>query len=549
MNLKKIVLYLVLTYLLVYIIPLGMRGLHVPDETRYAEIPREMIASGNWVVPHLSGLRYFEKPDMGYWLNAISISVFGENAFAVRLPTALSAGLSAVMLFLLLFRFGGGYKQAATGAAAFLSCLLVFVLGIYAVLDGMLAVMLTVALVLFFFSYQAENRRSKLIMLALFGVFCAFAFMIKGFLAFVIPVVVIGPFLLLDKKWKDIIILPWVPLIMILVVAVPWGITIHLQEGDFWNYFFWEEHIARFAAKDADHREPFWYYIPVIIGGAIPWVFMFPAAIAGLFKSKSKDVLVKYALCWLVFPFLFFSASKGKLGTYILPLYIPLMLLFAIGIWRYMEDEGRKLFNGGAVLSGLLAIILFVLFLVFPFDKIEDVAFLEYIPWVRVFICGSLLFWGVMMFKAVKSKSVEYSIAYCCMAPVLFFLAMDIAISQVHVLKHEPSAFIAEHYNEIGSDSIVVSDNYMGPAVCWYLKRNDIYVLESKGELKYGLLYPDSEYRYLSFDTFRRMIADNHNNKSVVLIVGEHRYHKFGDNLPVPTKEYIKDGYVFLLYL
>jgi 4-amino-4-deoxy-L-arabinose transferase-like glycosyltransferase len=78
-----------------YVLPLGVRPLFRPDEDRYAEIPREMLASGDWVVPHLNGIPYLEKPALGYWLGAISIRAFGHNPFAVRLPAALSAGVSA----------------------------------------------------------------------------------------------------------------------------------------------------------------------------------------------------------------------------------------------------------------------------------------------------------------------------------------------------------------------------------------------------------------------------------------------------------------------
>ena len=93
---------LILVYLVVYILPLDLRPLMIPDETRYAEIPREMLKSGDWIVPRLNGLRYFEKPPMGYWLNAMSISLFGENGFAVRLSSALAAGLTALLAGILL---------------------------------------------------------------------------------------------------------------------------------------------------------------------------------------------------------------------------------------------------------------------------------------------------------------------------------------------------------------------------------------------------------------------------------------------------------------
>ena len=95
----------VAVFLVLYVLPLGVRPLVIPDETRYAEIPREMLVSGDWIVPRLNGLRYFEKPPLGYWLNAASMWLFGESAFAIRLPSAIAAGLTAVLLFVWARRF------------------------------------------------------------------------------------------------------------------------------------------------------------------------------------------------------------------------------------------------------------------------------------------------------------------------------------------------------------------------------------------------------------------------------------------------------------
>ena len=92
-SVRTAMLLVILAYIVIYLLPLGLRPLSTPDETRYGEIPREMIQTGDWAVPHLVGLRYFEKPPLGYWLNAISISVFGENNFAIRLPTAPPSAL------------------------------------------------------------------------------------------------------------------------------------------------------------------------------------------------------------------------------------------------------------------------------------------------------------------------------------------------------------------------------------------------------------------------------------------------------------------------
>ena len=92
---KRYIALVLAFFLIAYLFPLGFRDLLVPDETRYAEIPREMITTSDWGIPHLDGLRYFEKPPLGYWMHAGSLLVFGENNFAVRLPSAVAIGLTA----------------------------------------------------------------------------------------------------------------------------------------------------------------------------------------------------------------------------------------------------------------------------------------------------------------------------------------------------------------------------------------------------------------------------------------------------------------------
>ena len=123
-------------FVVLYLLPLAMRPLFIPDETRYAEIPREMVKTGEWVVPRINGIRYFEKPVMGYWLTAASIKAFGENNFSVRLSTALSTGLVAILIFFLCsVCLGRQSPLPGLAALAYLTSLGVVVLGNVAVLD------------------------------------------------------------------------------------------------------------------------------------------------------------------------------------------------------------------------------------------------------------------------------------------------------------------------------------------------------------------------------------------------------------------------------
>ena len=158
---RRYALLLLLFFALAYVLPLGARDLVVPDETRYAEIPREMIAGGDWVVPHLNGVRYFEKPALGYWVHAAAIGLLGENNFAVRLPSALAVGLSALLIYILAARASNREDQddgatAVLAALVFLSCFEVFGVGNTAVLDSLFSVFLTACIAAFYFATEAR---------------------------------------------------------------------------------------------------------------------------------------------------------------------------------------------------------------------------------------------------------------------------------------------------------------------------------------------------------------------------------------------------------
>ena len=131
---KKWILIIAAITALFFILPIGGRPLMAPDESRYAEIAREMIAANDWVSPTLNGVRYFEKPPMGYWLWAGSMKLFGQNAFALRLPGMLATLGSALLVFFLALRYLDR-RNGLFAAAVYLTFPLVFVLGSVAILD------------------------------------------------------------------------------------------------------------------------------------------------------------------------------------------------------------------------------------------------------------------------------------------------------------------------------------------------------------------------------------------------------------------------------
>jgi 4-amino-4-deoxy-L-arabinose transferase len=156
--LKKTIFALIGLYLLVYFLPLGSRPMVVPDEARYGEIAREMIVSGDWVVPRLMELRYFEKPVLGHWLNAGSMLAFGENHFGVRFASAISVGLAALAIFLLVRR-ERDEKSGLLAAFILLTCAEVQLIGTYSSLDSMVASFITLSLCSFYPALSASGRQ------------------------------------------------------------------------------------------------------------------------------------------------------------------------------------------------------------------------------------------------------------------------------------------------------------------------------------------------------------------------------------------------------
>ena len=238
-------------FVVAYLLPLGIRPMLDPDEYRYAEIPREMLRSGDWVSPTLGNMPYFEKPALGYQIIAVSFRIFGENAFGLRFPGALAALLTAVLIALFLYRYTRDHRIASLGALLYLSFGLVYAVATTAVLDSPLTFFVTGSLAAFLPACLKKHwSREKIVLLLLAGAAAGCAFLVKGFLAFVVPVIVAVPFLIWEKRWRDFYRLPWLPLAAALAVALPWSLMIHRQSPDFWRYFIVVEHWERFTGGE-----------------------------------------------------------------------------------------------------------------------------------------------------------------------------------------------------------------------------------------------------------------------------------------------------------
>lgn len=242
-----------LAAVLLYLAPLGSYPLMEPDEGRYAEIPREMVESGDFVTPRLNYVKYFEKPVLLYWANAANFMLFGENEFAARLFPALCA-------------LGGVFVTAAFGASLYgrragfiagavtATSLLYFAIGTINITDMPLTFFLTLAFASFYTARTSGRKRWYVV----FYLASALAVLTKGLVGVFLPRLVIFVYILLTREWRLFVEPLYLPgLLLFFAACVPWFWLVCRENPDFFRFFFVQEHFLRYTTKMHGRYEPF----------------------------------------------------------------------------------------------------------------------------------------------------------------------------------------------------------------------------------------------------------------------------------------------------
>jgi 4-amino-4-deoxy-L-arabinose transferase-like glycosyltransferase len=316
---------------LLWFLPLDWPHLFDPDEGRYAEIPREMVASGDWVTPRLDGIKYFEKPALGYWATAAAFEVFGQHAWTVRLWPALTGMLGLMLTFALGLRL---YDQRAALLAVLVqaSALLYVAMARIATLDMGLTLGLQMAMTaLALLVQRPEVPWIKTWRLSLLlGVGVALAVMTKGLVGILIPGAVAVLFMLLHRDWRLLLrAQPWWTLAALLLLAAPWFVLVSARNPEFAHFFFIFQHFQRYlSTAQFDRYQPAWFFLPVLALGFLPWTTLLPGTLLSAWRAaRGGERATALLLLWAAFVLLFFSMSQSKLTPYILPLFPALSLL------------------------------------------------------------------------------------------------------------------------------------------------------------------------------------------------------------------------------
>ena len=453
----------------IFFFGIGNYGLLDKDEPRYAGTALEMLKNNDWIVPKFNFQNRFDKPILFYWLIAISYQFFGVNDFTSRLPSAICAALCVLFTWYTVNKVFG--KKVAFLSAIILATSVEFVLlGRRAATDMALCLFFSASIYSIFLSYYIKNFRIKIVWCVLAGVFSGLSVLTKGPVGIFLPLIVLTGFLIVKKQF-DIkhLKIYFIIFFFALLISLPWYLRVHFAtNGEFTREFFFEHNLKRFTSVVGEHPGPFWFYIPVVLGGFMPWtVFLIDALIhlsKCLFK-KSFNKLLLFSFVWILTVFLFFSFSTTKLATYILLIFPPLSIVTGYWILILSKKDSKTVKKIIMFLFLLLIPVFFYVFSLLLKWNIETS--LKNLILLKISMCVAFLFFGFLfsLFYLKKAYSLIIGFAFCFVFSFVFGLNTYLPPYYKHT--HADLRDFAELVSENGGSGIISFGMYR-PSLAYY---------------------------------------------------------------------------------
>lgn len=322
---------------------LSVFGLVGADEPRYAQVAREMFERHDWITPTLGGSPWLEKPVLYYWEAILAYKVFAVNDGAARLPSAFSATCMVLAIYFFLRRFRPGSQL--DGALMTASCAAMVGFSRSAATDMPMAANFVIALLCWYAFFESRERR----WLALSYFFLGLAMLAKGPVAVLLAILILAAFAIARKDFGVIAETIWLPgVVIFLLVVSPWYLLVQWRNVEFFRVFFLEHNFARYSTNLYHHRQPFWYYLPVVLLGLAPWAVVTLLAVFDTVRGwwregrtvlYGEDAFDVFLILWLILPVLFFSLSQSKLPGYVLPAIPAGTMLVASNLRRRISLE------------------------------------------------------------------------------------------------------------------------------------------------------------------------------------------------------------------
>ncbi len=404
-----------------YFSGLGTIPLLEPDEGRYAEVPREMLASGNFVTPHLNGVPYLEKPPLYYWGTAASLKIFGETEFGARWFSA-AVSVAGILLTCWMGIELAGWRTGLYSAIVLSTSFYYYIIGRLNTPDMTLAVLLAFSIFPAYL-YHSGKRTSRGFLVLSYGA-AGIAFLTKGLVGVVFPLAIMAIWLVFSRRHREYAkaVSP-LGIGIFLAIVLPWTYMVQRENPDFLWFFFVHEQFLRYTTKIHHHTGPFWYFVPVMLAGFLPWAAFGPR-VANSIRLAREEFLHRedlvFLLSWILFIFLFFSFSGSKLVTYISPVFPPLAVLFGRGfdLWVDREDGAVR-----CMVPLALSAVLSAVLLAFPSFSRHRMDLAVW-GWACALPLAFLLLWGAIPLF-VRRLGAERMILMSFLPMALFLTALN----------------------------------------------------------------------------------------------------------------------------
>lgn len=470
-----------------------------PDEARYVEIPREMLTTGDYVIPRLNNIIYLEKPPFFYWLQTLSIRAFGIEEVALRFWNAFFAALSCVMVYIA----GSTLYNRRTGwvaAGLLFSSLLFFAMAHFITLDMTLSGLVTACLFSVIIAMNAPTPQKERLWSYAAYIFAACALLTKGLIGILLPGSIFILWVLATQQWSAFkrIHIP-TGLLIFFAIALPWHIMAQLRVDEFFDFYIIGQHFKRYLTLAEKRYQPAWFFIPILFAGLMPWVYFTAQAFVrqcGQIKLSLKQYQTEtFMLIWAVFIFVFFSLSKSKLVPYVLPVLPPLMLLLAHDLLTFQRKRWEWIATFATLLLGAAGLIAAPLVA----QKLPDPYLIEahastFYGLGGVLILTALLCIGLL----AKHKTKAAFIALAAGALLVFSAAVPLA-SKISDRSIKPLALIINA--RVGQyDEIVAFRRYFQDLPVY--TEQIVTVVDRKGELDFGMTLEDKTAHMIPYEVF-----------------------------------------------
>lgn len=329
---------------------LGEWGVTESSEARYAQIPKEMLESGDYLHPQLMGIYHYHKPPITYWITALAYKVFGVSPWSARFFLQLVILLQIWLVFKIWKLIFDEENGAFYAALIYASLPTVIIAGRGLTTDAYLATFVLSAL-MFWFRYLKNYQKKDLI---LYYLLLGLGFLTKGPVVLIIPVVL----MVAQKSFLKVsfgkLSTHLLGILLFLLLGLSWFIMLFLEDRQFLDYFVFKHTVERFASDTFKRSQPFWFYIPIIIATAFPWFLVILSKVQEAWSEKNKKLLSLMA--WVVVPILFFSLSQSKLVLYVLPIY-PGIALAGAAVWLKMKRKTQVKWDKALFIFQMLILI------------------------------------------------------------------------------------------------------------------------------------------------------------------------------------------------